>query len=75
MISVLDQVIQPGRAVRQLQFTDDAELTSETANGARYALLDTNRGQLECDLGTMAIKDDGSAIKWLTPSGWSDFIF
>lgn len=74
MISVLDQVIQPGRAVRRLQFTDDAELTSETANGVRYALLDTNRGRLECDLGTLSFKADGSVIKWLTPTGWQVFV-
>ena len=73
MVNVLDQVIQPGRAVRTVQNSADADLTYESIDGGgTYAVLNTNRGTLECDMGTIAIKTDGT-IKWLTPTGWDDF--
>lgn len=73
MIAVLYAIVQPGRAVRQLQFTDTSELTTKGSGSSIYAELATNRGTLECDIGTMAIQAAGGAIKWLTPSGWADF--
>jgi hypothetical protein len=74
MINVLDQVQAPGRAARALQFDDDAELTAEEVTDAGYhAELVTNRGTLDCDMGTLAFKSDGSKIKWLTSTGWQDF--
>jgi len=72
MIAVLDQVQTPGRAPRALQYDADAELTTAGSGDGTYALLPTNRGQLECDIGTMAIRSDGAKIKWLTTSGWQD---
>jgi len=73
MIAVLDRVEYPGRAPRALQYDADSELTTEGSGASLYALLDTNMGLLECDIGTMAIRSDGGAIKWLTSSGWRDF--
>lgn len=73
MIAVLDAIVQPGRAVRQLQFSDVSELTTQGSGNNTYAVLETNRGTLECDIGTVAIQAAGGAIKWLTPSGWADF--
>lgn len=75
MINVLDQVQAPGRAVRALQFDDAAELTAEVVTDAGYhAELVTNRGTLDCDMGTLAIKSDGSTVKWLTSTGWKTFV-
>ena len=75
MINVLDQVQAPGRAVRALQFDDNAELTAEEVTDAGYhAELVTNRGTLDCDMGTIAIKSDGSTVKWLTSTGWQTYV-
>lgn len=74
MIAVLDANVQPGRAVRQLQFTDISELTTQGSGDGTYAVLTTNRGTLECDIGTLAIQAVGGATKWLTPEGWADFV-
>lgn len=74
MIAVLDRVVQPGRAVRVLQYTNASELTTSGSGNSTYASLSTNRGTLECDLGTIAMKADGGSAKWLTTSGWEDFI-
>lgn len=73
MIAVLDANVQPGRAVRQLMFGDVSELTTKGSGNDTYAELVTNRGTLECDIGTIAIQAAGGVIKWLTPSGWTDF--
>lgn len=74
MISVLDKMVAPGRAVRSLQYDSDSELTYTGSGATTHASLSTNRGTLDCDIGTLAMKADGSATKWLTSSGWQDFI-
>ena len=70
----IDTIIRPGAASRVLQYTDDADLAAPDTSGSEpIAVIDTeNVGPLECTVGTIALKTDGT-IKWLTPSGWSDF--
>lgn len=74
MVNLLDPVHTQGRGVHALQFDSDDELTATAATGGGYyAVLSTNRGTVDCDMGTMAFKSDGSVIKWLTSTGWQTF--
>ena len=73
MIAVLDKSVLPGRVVRQVQFTRDEELTIQGSGDHIHAVLETNKGMLECDIGTVAFKADGSVTKWLTVDGWKNF--
>lgn len=70
----IDTIIRPGAALRMLQYTADADLAAPDTTGSEpVAVISTeNAGSLECTVGTLAFKTDGT-IKWLTPSGWSDF--
>ena len=71
MLYLTDEVITPGAAVRSVMFTDASELTAPTGTDP-VAELTTNRGTVLCAAGSMAYKDDFSAIKILGPDGWKD---
>lgn len=63
MITVMDDKINPGRAVRCLLYTDASELTGE--------ILETsNGGTVECEYGSIAVKGCVTDVKQLTAEGW-----
>jgi hypothetical protein len=65
-IVVLDSVIAPGKAVRNLMYEDDAELS-----GASLATV--NAGTVECEIGSIATKLGFAAKVQLGSDGdWHD---
>lgn len=70
---LLDDVIQPGQAVRSLLIDSAADLSVETGEDQEtYAEIETNRGTVLCAVGSVASTADGSTIKRLGSSGWVD---
>lgn len=63
MIYVMDGKIDPGKAVRCLVYTDDADL-----NGA--TLRTVNGNVIECEVGSIAMKPGFADTKQLGPDGW-----
>ena len=72
-IYLQDDVVMPGRAVRSVIIDSAADLSYEEPDeGEVYAELETNRGTVECAIGTLATTADLSVIKRLGSSGWVD---
>ena len=66
MITVIDDKINPGRAVRCLLYTDASELTGEVLNTS-------NGGTVTCLPGSVAFKAGFTDMKQLDHNGeWQD---
>lgn len=66
MIYIIDGKIDPGKAVRSLLYTDDADLSGDT-------LETVNGNVVDCEVGSIAMKPGFADMKQLAPNGnWVD---
>lgn len=63
MITVIDNDIKPGKAVRTIVYTAASELTGDT-------LKTSNAGIVQCEIGSIAMTAGFGEIMQLSESGW-----